>query len=256
MEIRSALDPWKATEGIEKYIYDKLSSPKQDNSLLKKHLDKKRFRLLELHPGRLDNPQVVCEVFEVELDITDGTIVRVLDNLAKPEDAKATAAPTPQNGSKSKPHISIDTMAQGLNDGLQDLGTEATPTDEFGTNGASGMEPRQGERDRAMMKRLRNEEKQRSKQRQIDSVRYEALSWRWGNEDTGEHAIMIMKGGKHYPKRVSRTFGLALKYLRYRADPRILWIDALCINQDDYAERSIQVAIMDRLYTGASQVCV
>ncbi|KAF4944209.1 hypothetical protein FGADI_12848 [Fusarium gaditjirri] len=35
-----------------------------------------------------------------------------------------------------------------------------------------------------------------------------------------------------------------------------LWIDALCINQDDLQERKLQVGIMDRIYGGASRVAV
>jgi hypothetical protein len=35
---------------------------------------------------------------------------------------------------------------------------------------------------------------------------------------------------------------------------RLLWIDMLCINRDDIAERSHQVALMSRIYAGASRV--
>lgn len=66
---------------------------------------------------------------------------------------------------------------------------------------------------------------------------------------------MIKKNGILYKKRVSETLGLALKYLRTKRD-RILWIDAICINQNDHEERSSQVAMMSLVYTGASQVCV
>lgn len=58
-----------------------------------------------------------------------------------------------------------------------------------------------------------------------------------------------------YKKRVSETLGLALKYLRKR-EKRVLWIDAICIDQDDHEERSSQVAMMSLVYTGATQVCV
>jgi hypothetical protein len=61
-------------------------------------------------------------------------------------------------------------------------------------------------------------------------IKYEALSWRWGNEEKGHYAIMIKKDGMLRKKRVSHTLGLALKYLR-RPKERILWIDAICINQ-------------------------
>lgn len=87
------------------------------------------------------------------------------------------------------------------------------------------------------------------------SVEYEALSWRWGDEENGEYAIMIRNDNRMYKKRVSQTLGLALKYLR-RAEDRILWIDAICINQKDKEERSYQVSMMSLVYTRALQVCV
>ncbi|KAF2032465.1 HET-domain-containing protein [Setomelanomma holmii] len=86
-------------------------------------------------------------------------------------------------------------------------------------------------------------------------IKYEALSWRWGDEDNSEYTIMIRNDGEMYRKRVSQTLGLALKYLR-RGQDRILWIDAICINQKNKEERSYQVSMMSLVYTRASQVCV
>lgn len=156
----------------------------------------------------LSNPQVVCEIFEVELDISDGTIVRVRSDSSQYTDVETTS------------------------------------------------DAKQGDERVNRIKKLKFKERERSKQRREENVSYETLSWRWGNEQAGEYAIMVLKDKQHFRKRVSRTLGLALKYLRYRAHPRILWIDALCINQGDYEERSVQVAMMDRLYTGASQVAI
>ncbi|KAH5376396.1 hypothetical protein HBI16_075560 [Parastagonospora nodorum] len=87
------------------------------------------------------------------------------------------------------------------------------------------------------------------------TVSYEALSWRWGDEDNSEYTIMIRDGDTMYRKRVSQTLGLALKYLRGGKD-RILWIDAICINQKNKEERSYQVSMMSLVYTRAEQVCV
>jgi hypothetical protein len=94
-----------------------------------------------------------------------------------------------------------------------------------------------------------------------DLVKYDALSWRWGDEDKGEYTIMIRKNGAGYreqlfKKKVSRTLGLALKYLRLPAKDRMIWIDAICINQEDREERSFQVSMMSLVYTSAEEVCV
>lgn len=89
-----------------------------------------------------------------------------------------------------------------------------------------------------------------------DKIAYEALSWRWGDEDNSHYTIMIRRDdGKMYKKRVSETLGLALKYMRLRKD-RILWIDAISINQKDKEERSYQVSMMSLVYTRADQVCI
>jgi hypothetical protein len=88
------------------------------------------------------------------------------------------------------------------------------------------------------------------------AIEYEALSWRWSDETQSPHSIIVIgSDGKARKKRVSRTLGLAMKYLRCELD-RILWIDAICINQNDMEERSSQVSIMSLIYTHAQRVCV
>jgi len=46
----------------------------------------------------------------------------------------------------------------------------------------------------------------------------------------------------------------ALSHLRYFDRPRVLWVDALCINQADVSERNRQVAHMLTIYQAASRV--
>ncbi|RYP54282.1 hypothetical protein DL768_000856 [Monosporascus sp. mg162] len=86
-------------------------------------------------------------------------------------------------------------------------------------------------------------------------MEYEALSWCWGL-DPPEYAVMIKEGGKTYKKRVRKELALALKYLRLPDRIRTLWIDAICINQDDHEERNHQVQMMSRVYTRAKEVCI
>jgi hypothetical protein len=87
-------------------------------------------------------------------------------------------------------------------------------------------------------------------------IEYEALSWRWSDEIHSPHSIILIgSDGQKRKKRVSKTLGLAMKYLRREKD-RILWIDAICINQSDMEERSSQVSMMSLIYSHAQQVCV
>ncbi|KAI1119903.1 heterokaryon incompatibility protein-domain-containing protein [Nemania abortiva] len=86
-------------------------------------------------------------------------------------------------------------------------------------------------------------------------IEYEALSWCWGLEPA-DWAVQIEENGKTYKIRVRRELALALKYLRLPNQPRTLWIDAICINQDDHEERNHQVQMMSRVYTRAKEVCI
>jgi len=73
----------------------------------------------------------------------------------------------------------------------------------------------------------------------------------WGS---AEPAQPISVDGR--PASVRQNPWAALKSLRGRHGPRTLWIDALCINQDDVLERNAQVAIMGRIYREAKKVLV
>lgn len=86
------------------------------------------------------------------------------------------------------------------------------------------------------------------------SHRYLALSYAWG-PDTN-HRTIILNG---VSTKVRPNLHAAL--LELRKSPWIargvrLWIDALCINQEDLAEREQQVSIMRTIYLGAWQVVV
>ena len=48
----------------------------------------------------------------------------------------------------------------------------------------------------------------------------------------------------------------ALRRLRWLREPRTLWIDAICINQDDLDERAQQVMLMRKIYSKADRVLV
>lgn len=91
---------------------------------------------------------------------------------------------------------------------------------------------------------------------------YEAVSYFWGSDqpDTEINVYTVGEGKSdtltNYTFRVRANLHSALKQLRLRDIPRYLWIDAICINQEDNGERSLQVALMDRVYGEATSVCV
>lgn len=95
-----------------------------------------------------------------------------------------------------------------------------------------------------------------------DTVPYEALSYCWGDpRDPEEISVCSNPNNVEGPKeqRMSITSNLhdALKCFRPRTGPgRLVWIDAICVNQADLTERSSQVSLMRDIYCNASQVLV
>lgn len=84
-----------------------------------------------------------------------------------------------------------------------------------------------------------------------DTCSYEALSYQWGPIDTSQ-VIYINKKGF----RVSARLFRAIHHLRAPEKSRTVWIDAICVNQDDLVERSSQVLLMPQIYSNATSVIV
>ncbi|KAN0114565.1 Heterokaryon incompatibility protein (HET) domain containing protein [Hyaloscypha variabilis] len=82
-------------------------------------------------------------------------------------------------------------------------------------------------------------------------AKYEALSYSWGTPDSFDLKIWV--NDCHFAVR--QNLYCALTALRTTGD-RYLWIDALCINQDDSNEKGHQVGMMDLIYEKAEQVLV
>ncbi|KAK8043337.1 HET-domain-containing protein [Apiospora rasikravindrae] len=84
---------------------------------------------------------------------------------------------------------------------------------------------------------------------------YEALSYTWGRPPTGDEPVpTCLIDGKTMPIR--RNLYDALRHLRWRDYERVLWIDALCIDQSNAGERNHQVGRMRDIYSNAETVRV
>ena len=59
-----------------------------------------------------------------------------------------------------------------------------------------------------------------------------------------------------YSLEIKPNLAAALRELRDEISVRILWIDAICINQSNPEERNQQVPMMADIYGQASRVCV
>lgn len=76
----------------------------------------------------------------------------------------------------------------------------------------------------------------------LEFPEYEALSYACGGQEVRD----IVVDGRAF--KVSINLQAALLQLRLPTGDRILWIDALCINQNDDQEKSWQVDMMDKIY--------
>jgi hypothetical protein len=84
-----------------------------------------------------------------------------------------------------------------------------------------------------------------------DLMPYEALSYTWGGTE--------MSKSVHIGNRalsVTENLYSALYHLRSIDEDRILWVDAVCIDQSDLRERGHQVAQMGQIYSRADRVII
>ena len=79
---------------------------------------------------------------------------------------------------------------------------------------------------------------------------YEALSYTWGPK------IMHTINCDGAALSISENLWLALQRLRRGDSERLLWVDAICINQPDVVEKSAQVQRMRGIYSRAKKVVV
>ena len=80
---------------------------------------------------------------------------------------------------------------------------------------------------------------------------YEALSYAWGNPNV---TLPICVDGDEF--HVTVNLHAALLRLRDCSFERIIWVDAICINQGSEKERSLQVQLMAKIYSKALRVIV
>jgi hypothetical protein len=81
--------------------------------------------------------------------------------------------------------------------------------------------------------------------------RYEALSYVWGNPNITQDVFI-----HDQPRAVTKNLELALRHIRLPKKNRILWVDALCINQTHVPEKNDQVAQMRDIYLTSKRVVV
>ena len=84
--------------------------------------------------------------------------------------------------------------------------------------------------------------------------KYEALSYAWGS--TKDLVEISVCSDRRHTVAITQNLARALLYLRYQYRKRVLWIDAVCVNQKDLKERSQQVKRMASIFSMAQRVVV
>jgi hypothetical protein len=84
-----------------------------------------------------------------------------------------------------------------------------------------------------------------------DDISYECISYAWGDET---HRSSITISGLE--TSVTASLGSALRHMRLQDQTRVLWADAICINQLDIPEKNTQVRLMGKIYMGCSKCLV
>ncbi|KAF4996127.1 hypothetical protein FGRMN_4677 [Fusarium graminum] len=97
--------------------------------------------------------------------------------------------------------------------------------------------------------------------RTFNPVTFEALSYTWGDIKTQQRVALVVPrepGVSEPAKRllIGPNLHCALRHLRFTDRPRTLWVDAVCINQDNISERDEQVKRMATIYKEAIRVVV
>uniref|UniRef100_L2FF75 Heterokaryon incompatibility protein n=1 Tax=Colletotrichum fructicola (strain Nara gc5) TaxID=1213859 RepID=L2FF75_COLFN len=86
-------------------------------------------------------------------------------------------------------------------------------------------------------------------------LEYVAISYTWAGEDENmERSEHIMLNSQSFA--VTPNCEAALRRARSRSGPKTIWIDAICINQEDLRERGHQVGLMQQIYSRADLVLI
>ncbi|TGO40538.1 hypothetical protein BHYA_0035g00120 [Botrytis hyacinthi] len=84
--------------------------------------------------------------------------------------------------------------------------------------------------------------------------KYEALSYVWGSTENRITAHVL--GETLSTIQIGASLAVALRQLRYTDRPRTLWVDSICINQNDIPERSHEIGRMRNIFSFAYRTII
>ncbi|KAL6887112.1 heterokaryon incompatibility domain-containing protein [Trichoderma evansii] len=86
--------------------------------------------------------------------------------------------------------------------------------------------------------------------RSAPMINYNAISYAWGKPEFSRSLEIRCDGDTSY-LRITPNVDALLRRIRASNKLRYLWIDAICLNQDDEVEKAEQIPLMGRIYEEA-----
>lgn len=77
---------------------------------------------------------------------------------------------------------------------------------------------------------------------------YRALSYVWGPDNQSERNLVT----PHGVLKIKAALGSAFQRVRQKKKEMVLWVDAICINQEDTKEKVQQILLLPRIFQGAT----
>ncbi len=85
---------------------------------------------------------------------------------------------------------------------------------------------------------------------------YEAISYVWGDPVFPETLHLDASHGGSEAHAITVNLAQCLVSLRSPYTTRVLWADAVCINQEDLEEKGSQISLMGSIYQTATRVLI
>ncbi|KIN09170.1 hypothetical protein OIDMADRAFT_23873 [Oidiodendron maius Zn] len=93
-----------------------------------------------------------------------------------------------------------------------------------------------------------------------ESFRFSALSYAWLDKEIETHTYVIECSLPSSPRRclvkITINCHRALEQIRKRFGSVTIWVDSICINQDDDDEKADQIPLMQQIFAGAETLLV
>lgn len=93
-----------------------------------------------------------------------------------------------------------------------------------------------------------------SQSRSASGCEYSAVSYTWGDCELS-HQLFVRHDAQSWScLQITASVDSLLRHFRVTHKPRLLWIDAICLNQKDETEKTQQIPLMGRIYSDAKRV--